>query len=198
MSRPIRLRCSRSGSSRANATGAKLPLQRAGRNRRRGPMFMQNFAGDKDGRGAEPRQLDRVRRQTPSIKARPTSCISSFCRRPIGTRRPFARTRTICQPRPRGRHTRSADLKWVVIRPMVLAHELQHGVCGHDVAGFCEAGALRFAFGVIAPSYSSIYRCGLNTTVASGGRVNTIEAGRPWLSLASAMMPPPLPRSLPP
>lgn len=42
------------------------------------------------------------------------------------------------------------------------------------------------------------YRCGLSTTVASGGRVMRTEAGRPWLSALSAMTPAPLPAFEPP
>jgi hypothetical protein len=42
------------------------------------------------------------------------------------------------------------------------------------------------------------YACGFSTTVDSGGSVILIEYGRPWLSLASAMMPGKLPTLLPP
>jgi hypothetical protein len=43
----------------------------------------------------------------------------------------------------------------------------------------------------------SVYRRGFNTTVASGGKVNSIEHGRPWLSAGWDWMPGALPRLLP-
>jgi hypothetical protein len=42
------------------------------------------------------------------------------------------------------------------------------------------------------------YPRGLSTTVASGGRQTSIDAGRPWQGISSASMPGPLPRLLPP
>jgi hypothetical protein len=42
------------------------------------------------------------------------------------------------------------------------------------------------------------YLRGFSTTTASGGRVTSIENGRPWAMWSVAMMPGPLPRLLPP
>ncbi len=56
------------------------------------------------------------------------------------------------------------------------------------------------SYGIFFPAtcLQAFYRPGLKTTVAKGGRVMTIDAGRPWLSCGSAFTPGKLPTLLPP
>ncbi|QDV73296.1 hypothetical protein Spa11_14920 [Botrimarina mediterranea] len=51
---------------------------------------------------------------------------------------------------------------------------------------------------VYMPSGPAYPRRGLRITVASGGSVSSIDAGRAWAPRLVAMTPPELPRSLPP